>query len=414
MHSEIAEHFYRALQDEEVELLNSAIGLTETMLPELRFWPHVDAVEEYNFEMLFRIALSELDMDSVPGECCLNKYGSTNREIFGYENGILDASRVKLVRIAVKDRYDSVTKGERVADPLKVFVKQEPHKRTKLQEGRIRLIMSVSLVDTIVDRILFRRIMYRATQNFSKTNIMIGWSPVSGGYRLIQAKFAGVDTISIDKKSWDWTVKIWLLHAVKDLIVRLANDAPEWWLKAVDTRFHMLFEDPTFIFGDGVTSKQRMPGIMKSGCYLTILINSLAQLILHNMALVKLQLPKQRFICIGDDTVQESFPEVESYISFLEHLGFRIEHEFRPAGEIEFAGFIYDENNFQPAYVNKHLFALRHLTLDEEIAGQTLANYQLLYVFVPHMLKYIRTILRNMNLPSCYVSDYRLRAIALG
>lgn len=44
---------------------------------------------------------------------------------------------------------------EGYCDPVRVFVKQEPHTAKKMAEGRMRLIWSVSIVDQIIDRLLF-------------------------------------------------------------------------------------------------------------------------------------------------------------------------------------------------------------------------------------------------------------------
>lgn len=355
----------------------------------------------------------DIDLDSVPGICCMSRLGSTNRQVLGYDGHNFSVDRLRLLRSAVLDRYEQVTQGFMEADPLKVFVKMEPHKRAKLEEERYRLIMSVSLIDALVDRILFMKLMFKVVKNFASSNIMIGWSPCGGGYRLIEALFGGKKTVSIDKKSWDWTVKKWLLDAVKELIIRLANDPPDWWVLAVETRFELLFGDPEFIFPDGSSGRQPAPGIVKSGCYLTILINSLAQYILYEMYVIKEDLRDMSIIILGDDTLQEWFPNYLDYVKYLEDLGFRIEVELHDEGSCEFAGFLFGRG-YKPAYQAKHMFMLKHLTTDSEIAAQTLSNYMLLYYFVPEVRDYLNSLISMLALPSACRSEKSLRALACG
>nr|UGO57358.1 MAG: hypothetical protein 3 [Riboviria sp.] len=274
--------------------------------------------------------------------------------------------------------------------------------------------MSVSLIDALVDRILFMKLMHKVVNNFHNTGVMIGWSPVQGGYRLLESKFTG-KTLSMDKKTWDWTVPAWLLDAAADIIIRLAVDAPLWWINAVRARFRCLFEDPEFIFSDGSRARQANPGIMKSGCYLTIFINSIAQLILHEMALYALNIPRdvaEPIIVVGDDTLQKWFSRFPECVAYWQSLGFTIEVEEHD-GIPEFAGFKY-KNGYFPAYIQKHYFTLSHLTTNRELAQQTLQSYQILYWFDKDMLKTIRDIVRMLKMPEALVSDMDLSVIAQG
>lgn len=120
-------------------------------------------------------AVLDVDMSSVPGECSLKYLGQTNGEVFGIDvNGKFNIENLKIVGLEVRERYRQVCCGKPVSDPLKIFIKQEPHKDKKIAEGRLRLIMSVSLIDSMVDRILFMRLAYKVVNNFKDTGIMLG------------------------------------------------------------------------------------------------------------------------------------------------------------------------------------------------------------------------------------------------
>lgn len=154
LHARRAEQSNVPFPDDLSEELQETLHQTEAELNALRFWPNTCPDFELNFEAMFQVALNDLDMDSVPGNCSLNRLGTTNREVFKYDGENYDPERVSLVRLAVWDRFNNLVSGNLQCDPIKVFVKQEPHKRKKLDEGRLRLISSVSLIDTIIDRIL--------------------------------------------------------------------------------------------------------------------------------------------------------------------------------------------------------------------------------------------------------------------
>lgn len=362
-------------------------------------------------------ALTDVDMRSVPGHCTLSRLGTTNAQVLGLQpDGRFSLTNLRLVREVVWDRYNRLIKGERMSDHLKVFVKPEPHKAKKLEEGRLRLIMSVSLVDSLIDRILFIRLAYRVLANYSKTGMMIGWSPLHGGYRQINAIFGEMDTISIDKKAWDWSVPGWLLQMVKRLILNLSPGAPTWWRKAVESRFHCLFVEPTFVFADGTVGKQEKPGVMKSGCYLTLIINSMAQLLLHYVVAAQLEIhPKELepIIVIGDDSLQKKTKHSQAYIDKLQELGFRVESE-EHSDEREFAGFKYKRTSFIPAYKNKHRFLLERLPMDDpQLVKDTLSSYQIIYYFDTEMTEVILQIAKALDMPDAITSRDALRSIVV-
>ncbi len=74
-------------------------------------------------------------MKSTPGYCVLTYYGSNNAQIFGWDGKDCDPDRVSIVRQHVKIRFDQLLMGNLISDDIKVFVKQEPHKLKKIQDG---------------------------------------------------------------------------------------------------------------------------------------------------------------------------------------------------------------------------------------------------------------------------------------
>lgn len=379
-------------------------------------WPHI---------------LDNIDLQSSPGLSALARYGTTNGDVLKYNmyDNTFDPQRVALLKSMVFNRLYAVVNPDvanlanpheaGVCDPIKLFIKPEPHKDEKVETGRLRLISSVSLVDSCVDRFLFIRLMYKVLKTVYqyKTPVLIGWTPFKGGFNMIGRGWENVRRfVCIDKSAWDWSLPMWLIEALKEVLVLLADDAPAWWVQAVETRFHCLFDNPEFAFSDFGRVRQGVPGIMKSGCYLTILLNSIGQLLLHVLVCIMLGKPEaiHEFMpkVLGDDSVQPEFDFVDDYVGILTQLGFACKVE--NLDYIDFAGFVYKDNKFIPAYPKKHLFRLRYLPIESSLAKSTLINYQMMYAFEDGFLELLKEIARVCGHTDAIVDSHRLLAVANG
>lgn len=336
----------------------------------------------------------EIDPKSTPGYCALSVYGSTNGEILRWDGISFDPDRVAILREMVFSRLQRMLDGEEVFDNIKVFVKQEAHKRKKIDEGRFRLISAVSLIDTIVDRVLFGWLGRKVLNTVGRTPCLVGWSPVRGGWRQLSDKFRGKAVHCLDKEAWDWTVPAWLVDMWLDVILQLAVDAPAWWVSLVKLRFKILFESSVFQFDDGTCVWQGVKGIMKSGCYLTIILNSLGQSLLHYVAMIRCGNSPSHCepLVIGDDTVQCKVDDLASYVQHLEDLGVRVKGA-KVQHYVEFAGFAYDGKVCFPAYWQKHLFNMSV----SRVLPELLRSYQFLYVHEPVMYEFICRVAKEIN-----------------
>lgn len=315
-----------------------------------------------------------------------------------------DPQRVEYYKALVENRIRQLEQGLDAADDLKVFIKQEPHKKAKLDEGRYRLISAVSAVDSMVDRMLFAPMQDLAVEKACLTPSAVGWTPIKGGYRLVRARFPG-RVFCADKSAWDWTVSGWMVDAAKELFKRLCLNPSDRWLDLVDRRFEMLFEKAVFRTSDGSRFEQDDRGLMKSGCYLTILMNTVLQVIVHFVASRRLGEEPGDILAMGDDTIQEVPIDLDGYLLELRRLGVVVKPQV--LDYVEFAGFEFDMHKCVPAYENKHRYHLEHL--DEEFAVDTLSAYQLLYAHHP-MLEEIQALLAKRE-PSAVRSRATLKSV---
>lgn len=221
------------------------------------------------------------------------------------------------------------------------------------------MISAVSFDDTMVDRIVFGWLAKSVLDNIGRTKVCVGWVPLFGAWRHFRENF-GDKILAVDKTAWDWTVQAWMIEALRQLVLRLAVNAPPWLVRLINKRFNLLFKDCVYQFQDGSQIKQGEVGIMKSGCFLTIILNSFSQLLLHVVAIERMGVLDPGLpYSLGDDTVQEVGDlDVERYVSELKALGSIPKPEI--LDHVEFAGFSITRTSCIPVYRAKHLFKLEY------------------------------------------------------
>lgn len=314
-------------------------------------------------------------------------------------------TRYNQVKEIVKLRFMQVSSGVLVADNINLFIKPEPHKLSKIEEGRLRLISGVSMVDALVDKMLFGELFDTALLEVGNTHALVGWTPLLGGSKLLLNQFPD-GVVSVDKTCWDWSVPEWMVELWLRFVLEMYDGYPLWYLTAIRVRFEMLFKKAVFQ-AYGRIVEQDFPGVMKSGCFLTILLNTLGQIILHRWICMRMGIKPH--LCmpwsLGDDTVQNGSFCIHCYAEIMRTMGFN--PKVMPKERyIEFVGYLMDSERVVPAYWKKHLFNLKYL--DEEVAVETLDTYQMLYSDEPTMLRIVQDELRLRD-PKKYKSANYLR-----
>nr|QYC92637.1 putative RdRp [Rhodnius prolixus virus 6] len=334
----------------------------------------------------FEHAVSELDKSSSTGCSYLRLLGPTIGDALKWDGVAYDPDRLEQLKRVVEQRLRNLSLGISDFDPIKVFIKQEPHKLKKREEGLWRNISAVSPVDSLIDRMLFGPYMDEVVENYQSYPCKIGWSPTRGGYRYMSALFGKGKKISLDKSGWDWTVPSWLVDEWLRFMLWTLPEDNKFARHLFKMRFLILFEQAIFELGDHFRVQQKFKGFMKSGCFLTIFLNSLGQSMMHYAAMILLGKNPLDYApsAIGDDTLQKFFSFYEEYREKLRLLGCQP----KPAEiseEIEFAGFLLSDSYYKPAYKNKHLFNIKFM--DENVATEALSSMVQLYAFDDEMYR---------------------------
>jgi len=232
-------------------------------------------------------------------------------------------------------------------DPIRVFVKNELHSEAKAKVGRWRLIMSISLIDQLVERVLHGPLNQWEIRNYAKLPFMPGMGhgitenyeavfdrvfacaqPTSApgwreedAYPLVQV--LGNDLIQSDVSHFDWCVSDQFLYL--DVLYRVgmvekANpdriDVLLNWHRVAIARARCLALSE-LVLRDGTSISQTHAGMQKSGSYNTSSTNSHIRVMLRMVAIGALNVeyncdaPIQplHMVAMGDDAV-EAFPLV--------------------------------------------------------------------------------------------------------
>jgi len=228
------------------------------------------------------ILFSDVQKDSTPGVPVSALGGSNEEVIQAYADTIAQAV-VERIRVLAElgDKAKDMTPEQLVkcgaCDPVRLFVKQEPHLQEKILSGRFRLICSVSLIDQVVERVLF------GVQNRFE---IASWKsvPSKPGMGLddkgIEAIMAEVRPhlknapVQMDISGWDWSVQSWEQDAEAEMRIRLSD--LKWdsrYARAIRARMAVSGLS-VFVLSDGRMISQVKRGVMKSGQYITSSSNS--------------------------------------------------------------------------------------------------------------------------------------------
>lgn len=317
------------------------------------------------YEHFLRMVM-KLEWTSSPGYPYLLNY-PTNADMFQVVDGIPSKDRVRIFYDIVMDKIKN-----RQADEIRIFIKPEPLKRKKIQQKRFRLISSVSVLDQLIDLMLFDEMNQAMIGHWPDIPAKPGWSPLSYGWSHIPRGW-----LTSDKTGWDWTVQSWLIELCLWLRIHLCRNINTLWRDLAKWRYHSLFSDARFVLSMGVILKQLFQGVMKSGCVNTISDNSIMQVFLHARVCLELGLPITDTYVMGDDVLQDKGTWTDEQINLYQsHLRkyCRLKVMQRKS---EFAGFEFKGTVVEPSYSAKHAFQVLHAA--EAVSEDIARSYALLY-----------------------------------
>jgi len=324
-----------------------------------------------------------MNLDASPGWPLMQRF-STNRDL---------VAKIGYVQLAVwvREHMEHLLRGGRCY-PVRIFVKPEWHKVSKIKAGRLRCIWSVSLLDQLVDQLLFGPSLQAELSNYRRIPAKPGLSEFGNGMGEIFDEMEPEGEMhrfaETDKTAWDMTVPQWMWQVDCEARLRLCLNQPaedSMFVKLWHIRYRQLACSDV-VFSDGTLVRQVVPGIMRSGCKLTISANSRMQVALKVLYCQQFHGQyvdvRHRIFATGDDTIERIDPcpqgcgvcargaFLTEYIDFLRGLGFHIKgedvHELDTLIGANYVGRTFIRHRdasvvvFRPSYWEKNRFGLCH------------------------------------------------------
>lgn len=213
---------------------------------------------------------------------------------------------------SIDDPWELVLNG--LIDPVKLFVKNEPHKLSKVLEGRFRLIFSMSVIDNIIARILL------SAQNNAEIDV---WEdiPLKPGMGLTDDHMKSIwkyvsdnevgGLVEADMKGWDWSFQEQDFESDLERRAALNGGKHTLWWQIAKAHYHCVMRK-VMVLSDGEMYKQLAPGIMPSGWYPTSSTNSAVRAINHAHAALS-EGVEPFIMAMGDDSVERLVQNLEAH-----------------------------------------------------------------------------------------------------
>lgn len=286
-------------------------------------------------------AVSAVKKDSSPGYP-LRRYVATNEQaIESYLPEIIDSVTERLLLLSegcptsVGPR-ELVSRGYR--DLVCPFIKNELHPPRKARYNKWRIVQSVSLVDQLVERVLYSLPVMALKIRYPRSDAVVGigfTDNMTEEFYSVVISDMTADVAATDVSGWDRTIGASFITEAAESLIRSCQNPSAKWVKAIRAHVHGLV-NPAFLVPEkgqyGIYTRNA-PGGMLSGSYLTTTFNTLARLDVSRLV------GSLRCKAAGDDALELFPPGMDAEAAYRK-LGFTLRVEPRSDG-FEFCSHLY-------------------------------------------------------------------------
>jgi len=298
-----------------------------------------------------RVAVKNLKGDASPGFPLAYEF-PTNRGLIAArgEDYLVELvlARLKVINETPWEAFETLSPTECVdaflCDPIRVFVKNEVHSTKKVEEGRMRLIMSVSVVDQLVERVLNARLNHAEAEYWQELSSKPGMGLHDEGLIVLENNFKSMkEPTGTDARGFDMGIPQWKLDsdATRRAEASGCFDTHSMWHKRA-----RLLGYAVFVLSSGALFEQKVRAFQKSGSFNTSSGNSAMRA--TDAALITPPGFKLGVCAMGDDCVEdtgwipEGIPNPNKYlIDAYKRVGLDIKEveRFSELGYIEFCAY---------------------------------------------------------------------------
>lgn len=283
--------------------------------------------------------------------------GKTNADVIGFLSpetvAAIAAERVLLINEISFEFMETLSAVEMVklglTDPIRVFIKNEPHSKAKLELGRLRIINSVSLIDQMVEKYFCGRQNKLEIANFVSIPCMPGMGNHDGvaGAQLTARLLSAIKSRSgTDARAYDWTNTHQTMMVDARFRAKILG-LPKW--ENVYTKRQLLLMTSVMIVDNGNVFQQSRRGVQKSGSVNTSTGNCRSRVVARAVAFPDMDLldvDGWQVRVMGDDGVENtSGISKDEVVSAYQRLNVLIKEvtTLEEDGFVEFCGLEYSE-----------------------------------------------------------------------
>ncbi len=229
---------------------------------------------------------------------------------------------------------------------IRWFLKWEPTKKSKLEKGMPRGIANLPLHVTVKHASIFKNLAFALVRTWKETPIKYAYTPAKPGHIEHLKEVLPGKVVESDKSNWDFNFLPWIAQATCGVVQNLAI-RPQGWTEEqlndykddVKEAFDQVFNKSVYRTSNGTVVRMNIDGIMKSGWFMTISANSIAQVVVHVMACMMLGMSDEEILALpivaGGDDVNQNLDGVDlkAYTEALEKIGVPTEVETRESLE---------------------------------------------------------------------------------
>lgn len=264
-------------------------------------------------------------------------------------------------------------------DPIAAFIKNELHPIKKCKSGKFRLIFQTSIIDLLIEDVLFKIANKRHIKDWESVPSLPGIGFHDDGYNRARNIFKAISEIaSSDVSGMDWTVKF--EHAVEywHMMCSTYQISVDSILARMMYNRIYCFMSSLIVFPNGDSYEQLKPAIVKSGGKLTSSMDSFVRWLWFIMA--GWLMCKEKDIdfsswlskhmheahAMGDDCIERYFHGFEEhYIS----LGVTMKNYERVNFEesFDFCGHVFSNDNIKLVRWTKSLAEMLNRTYNDKM-----------------------------------------------
>nr|QDH89722.1 MAG: RNA-dependent RNA polymerase [Riboviria sp.] len=209
-------------------------------------------------------------------------------------------------------------------DPIRCFVKNEPHANRKIESGKLRIISGVSVVDQLIERVLYSRQSNLNIRKWEEVPFKPGMGLHDAGLVSLYEQMMSLPSrAESDISAWDQSVPGWLLQAWSEYLITLAEADNSCYSRIVRAR-NVCHRRSIYQTSDEWWEQLHDMGQL-SGSYATssgnsVMRNLLCQIVAEDAGHIKDDQYALIFT-MGDDAVEEIIPGAKE---LYEKYGFNV------------------------------------------------------------------------------------------